>query len=116
MGLPHVDKKTARTFRRVALNKGSKGCRPTFKPPIISNQAEARLEFANQHESKNMRYWSRIIFTDETVMSFRPVDRRERVRRPRHKRFDRRFVLVKPKPYGDTQKFWGLSITEELEP
>jgi len=45
MGLPHEDQISARTFRRVALNKGLKACRPAFKPPITSKQAEARLDF-----------------------------------------------------------------------
>lgn len=106
-GLPAESHISVRTFRSVAISRGLRARRPAFKPSLTKAQAERRLEFAQNYVNKDMRYWSHIIFTDETQVLTNPTDRRERVRRPRHKRYDQRFIKKTQRFSNDNSMFWG---------
>jgi len=56
---------------------------------------------------KDLRYWGKVLFTDETQVLLNPTDHRQRVRRPRHRRNDSRYVLKYQSHGGGSLMFWG---------
>ena len=107
MGLAPKDQLSDRSVRRLAVKNGLHSRRPAVKPPLTQGQKAARLQFAQDHLKKDMRYWGHVIFTDEVKVELHPMDGRQRVRRPIHKRFHPRYVVRGLKGKGPSLMFWG---------
>jgi len=95
------------TLKTYAIKNCLISRRPAIKHQLTSEQAKAHWNFAREYMTKDMRYWSRVLFTDETQVLLNPVDRHEMVRRPRHERNNTRYVVQKPKFDGGRIMFWG---------
>lgn len=106
-GLEEKERISARTLRHYTLLKGMRCCRPAVKPSLKPEHIKARLEFARKLVHKDMRYWSQVLFTDETKVELHPRDLRDRVRRPRHRRNDNRYVVRSHSYRGGSLMFWG---------
>lgn len=107
--LPPESQIKPRTFRFYAILNGLRCYRPAIKPRLSRDQIQARLEFARKYVQKDMRYWGHVLFSDEAQIVLHPLDRRERVRRPKHRRFDNQFIREKPKFGGCSLMFWGCA-------
>lgn len=107
MGLGANERISDRTVRRIALLQGLPSRRPAFKIPLTPQQMAKRLDFAKRHESRDMRFWGHVIFSDETLIELTPQDRRQRVRRPLNKRFYPKYLACRPKEKGLAIMFWG---------
>jgi len=106
-GLPQESQISVRTFRSIAISRGLRARRPAFKPCLTKAQAERRLEFAESYVKKDMRFWSHVLFSDETQILTNSTDRRERVRRPRHKRYDPKFIRKTQRFSSNNLMVWG---------
>jgi len=62
-----------------------------------------------------MRFWSHVLFSDETQVRLNPVDRRERVRRPKHQRFDAKYIQQSQSIVADLLCFGAALTGRELE-
>lgn len=96
-----------RTFIHYALKNHLKCFRPARKPHLTKSQISSRLEFAKKYMNHDMRFWSRVVFTDEAYVLLHPTDCRERVRRPQHQRFKAPYMVGTMKNYRGGQMFWG---------
>jgi len=81
------------TLKTYAIKNCLISRRPAIKHQLTSEQAKAHWNFAREYMTKDMRYWSRVLFTDETQVLLNPVDRHEMVRRPRHERNNTRIMF-----------------------
>jgi len=54
-----------------------------------------------------MRFWSHVLFSDETRLELQPQDRRAKVRRPVHKRFDQRYLGKRARHGPNSIMFWS---------
>jgi len=95
------------TIRRLALGHGLHCRRPAAKINLTPIQMARRLEFAQTYKDKDMRYWNHVIFSDESKVELYPQDRRQKLWRPCHKRFDGRFMNRRPKVKSPSLMFWG---------
>lgn len=66
MGLPEESQIKPRTLRFYALKNKFRCFRPAIKPKLSPKQIRIRLEFAKKYKDKDMRFWSRVLFSDET--------------------------------------------------
>ena len=107
IGLPPQNQISDRTVRGIALEYGLHSRRPAFKPLLDEEDMAARLEWAQDHQDKNMRFWGHVIFSDETKVELFPTDRRVRVRRPIHKRFCGKYVVRHIKGVKPSLMYWG---------
>ena len=106
-GLPEESQISVRTFRNVAISRGLRARRSAFKPCLTKGQAEKRLVFAESYVKKDMRFWSHVLFSDEIQVLTNPTERRERVRRPRYKRYDNKFIKKTQRFNNNSLMFWG---------
>ncbi len=106
-GLTEKERISARTLRHYTLLNGMRCCRPAVKPSLRPEHVRNRLQFAKNLVDKDMRYWSQVLFTDETKVELHPKDLRDRVRRPRHRRNDDRYVLQSHSYGGGRLMFWA---------
>jgi len=51
---------------QIAVQNVLRARRPALKPSITEKQAKERLAFAQKYAQKDMRFWSHVIFSDET--------------------------------------------------
>jgi len=109
-GVPENEVISDRTMRRIAQVKGLMAHRPAFKRILTLIQKARRLEFAKTYAGHDMRYWSHVIFTDETRLELHSMDRRQRVRRPLHKRYQIRYVARGPKGKALSVMFWSCVL------
>lgn len=96
------------TFKRVAKMKGLKSYRPCVKPLLTPNNIRARLAFAREHQDKTNRFWSNVLFADETSLYLCPKDTRSRVRRRQGERYKADHVKPSFKYRGGSLMFWGI--------
>ena len=106
-GLGEKERISARTLRLYTFINGMKCCRPAIKPSLKPEHIEDRLNFAKRYVHKDMRFWSHVLFTDETKVELHPKDMRDRVRRPRHRRNDDKYILRSHSYGGGNLMFWG---------
>ncbi len=102
IGLPQERQIAPSTLRNGLISR-----RPAIKAPLKPKHIKERREFVKLYLNKDMRFWSRVLFSEETKILLRPVDYRQRVRRPRHRRHETKYVLQKPKFGGGGILFWG---------
>ena len=93
------------TIRLHAIKNDLRCYRPAIKPYLTSKQKKERLSFAKQYLEKDMRFWGKVLFTDECQVLLDAIDRQ--VRRPKHKRYDAKFIRQKSKHGGGSLMFWG---------
>lgn len=58
-----------RTFQRVMLQSGIKVAKPSRRPYITDTQKARRLEWAHEHRHWTAEDWSRVIWSDETMVA-----------------------------------------------
>lgn len=107
IGLPQERQIAPSTLRTYAIKNGLISRRPAIKAPLKPKHIKERREFVKLYLKKDMRFWSRVLFSDETKILLNPVDHRQRVRRPKHRRHETKYVVQKPKFGGGGMMFWG---------
>ena len=70
------EKISARTLRRYTTLNGMKCYRPA-KTQLTPKQILERRQFAKNYLQKDLRYWGKVLFTDETQVLLNPVDHRK---------------------------------------
>lgn len=86
--------------------------RPYKAPELLIHHRRARLEYARQYVNWTPEQWSNVLFSDETRVSLRGPDGRQRVYRRRNERFEE-CTLVNTVPFnGGSIMFWGGISTE----
>lgn len=110
LALPENQQISHRTVQRIARIHGIQCRRLAFKVTLTASQVAKRLEFANRYRTKDMRHWHYWIFSDEVRIELHPQDRRQKVWRPSHKRFDHRFIVRRAKVKSPSVMFWGGCI------
>jgi len=106
-GIEEEHKISGSTFKAYAQKNNLTAHRPCHKPFLTPKHIEGRLNFAKKYQNKDMRFWSRVIFCDETSMMLHPMDDRLRVRRPPNERFNKAYMIPVFKHGGGSLMFWG---------
>lgn len=98
---------SSRTVRRRLHEAELSSRRPAKKPLLTREHRVQRLNFARLHQNWTVNDWKQVLFSDETRVSLKAPDGRERVWRRRGERFNA--VCISPKvPFGGGSKmFWG---------
>lgn len=77
------------------------------KPSISKENAKARLKFAKDHINWTTNDWKRVLWSDETPVNKICSDRGRYVRRPKNKRYDRKYIKPTVKFGGGKVMIWG---------
>lgn len=98
---------SSRTVRRRLREAELSNRRPAKKPLLTREHRVQRLNFARVHQNWTINDWKQVLFSDETRVSLKAPDGRERVWRRRGERFAS--CNISPKiPFGGGSKmFWG---------
>lgn len=107
---------SALTVRRRLREAGLISRRPIKAPELTRAHKVARLRFARTHENWTIDDWRKVLFSDETRISLKSSDGRQRVYRRRGER-EAAFNFVPHEPFGRGSKmFWaGISFNGRTE-
>lgn len=98
---------STRTIRR-RLNESQLTSRRPKKCPLLTRRHRvARLRFARQHANWTVNHWKKVLFTDETRVSLRGPDGRQRVWRRQGERYAQCCFSPKVPFGGGSRLFWG---------
>lgn len=96
-----------RTVRRRLAERGLRPFRPARVPELLPQHRRDRLRFAREHVNWNVEQWKNVLFSDETRVSLRGADGRQRVYRRANERFSS-CALVQTVGYqGGSIMLWG---------
>jgi len=107
LGMEEEEKISTSSFKKVAQGHDLKARRPCSKPFLTESHIADRLAFANYYRDKDMRFWSRVLFCDETSLQLHPKDMRQRVRRSSGERYSKEYLLPAFKHGDGSLMFWG---------
>lgn len=77
------------------------------KPLISSKNEKKRLEFANLHKGKDLNYWDRVLFTDESKFNLFGNDRNYKVWRKKNESLKKKNIVATVKHGGGCVMVWG---------
>lgn len=101
----------ARGSRRTVgrrLNAGRlRARRPLYTPPLTHRHKRARYLWARRHRGRNIRYWRRVHFSDESRFNLYAKDGRIRVWRSRGERYHAACVRRRHAYQGGSVMVWG---------
>lgn len=98
---------STRTVRRRLKEAGLDSRRPATAPLLSRENRVARLRFARDHCNWSVDDWKRVLFTDETRVSLKSPDGRERVWRRPGERFAQCNISPRIPFGGGSTMFWG---------
>lgn len=96
-----------RTIRRRLAEKGLGSFRPARVPELTSAHRRARLAFAREHLNWTLDQWKAVLFSDESRISLRGPDGRQRVYRRCGERFAECAVVETVGYEGGSIMVWG---------
>lgn len=98
---------SALTVRRRLKEAGLASRRPASAPLLTADHKTRRLRFARDHAQWTVDDWKRVLFTDETRVSLKSPDGRDRVWRRPGERFSECAISQKEPFGGGSKMFWG---------
>ncbi|KAI5703251.1 hypothetical protein M8J76_000466 [Diaphorina citri] len=101
-----------RTVRRRLEERNLTSCRPFRAPELLAAHRRARLGFAREYQNWEVPQWSEVLFTDETRVSLRGPDGRQRVYRRPGERFAQCALVETVQCNGGSVMIWGGISTE----
>lgn len=105
--LPGQHPYSIRTAQRRVLERGYRSCRPVCRIPLGPNHKTARFNWCNEHVAKEMDFWKRVLWTDESRFALDFHDGRVRVRRLRSERFHPSCIAQHDRYGGGSIMIWG---------
>ena len=107
-------KASRETLNRTILNKGLKAYRAPKKFYISPENIEKRFSFSLQRANKRLKYWKKVIFTDESSFQLMNANGRTLIRRFSNENFEEsNFQLTSQ---GETLIIWGAISSEGVGP
>lgn len=102
---------SSRTVSRRLNEVGLRSRRPATGPVLLPVHRAARLRFAREHENWTVDDWSSLLFTDESRVSLRSPDGRERVWRRPGERYAQCVISPRTPFHGRSLMIWaGISL------
>ncbi|GBP03423.1 Transposable element Tcb1 transposase [Eumeta japonica] len=98
---------TSRTVINVLHDNGFKSRVARKKPLISAKNRKLRLEFARAHLNKDVDFWKRVIFTDESKFNVFGNDGRSKVWRKPNTALDPQNIIPTVKHGGGSVMVWG---------
>lgn len=98
---------SAQTVRNILHEDGFKGCIPRRKPLLKTSHKKKRCEFANNHKDKDMQFWDKILWSDETKINLFGSDGVKRVWRRKGEAYKDKCVVPTVKHGGGSLMIWG---------
>lgn len=98
---------SALTVRRRLKEAGLASRKPAIAPLLTAAHRVQRLRFARNHANWTVDDWKRVLFTDETRVSLKSPDGRERVWRRPGERFSACTISPREPFGGGSRMFWG---------
>lgn len=98
---------STRTIRRRLNESGLASRRPAKKPLLTREHRIQRLRFARNHQGWTLDDWKMVLFSDETRISLKSPDGRERVWRRPGERFASCNISPRVPFGGGSVMFWG---------
>lgn len=96
-----------RTIRNALHENGFKSRVARKKPLISEKNRKLRLNFAKTHLDKNMHFWNRVLFTDESKYNIFGSDGRSKVWRKPNTALDPKNIIPTVKHGGGSVMVWG---------
>lgn len=98
---------TPRTVQNVLREAGYNSRVPRKKPYISKTNQRKRIEFAREHQNKDLDFWRTVIFSDESKFNIFRCDGRISVWRKPNTELERRNMLPTVKHGGGGVLVWG---------
>lgn len=98
---------SSRTIRRRLNEAGLTSRKPAKKPLLTREHKIQRLRFARNHQNWTINDWKTVLFSDETRISLKSPDGRERVWRRSGERFASCNISPRVPFGGGSVMFWG---------
>ncbi len=98
---------SAQTIHRTLHQIGLHGCRSRRKPLLKMMHMKARKQFAEDKQTKDINYWSHVLWSDETKITLFGSDGVKRVWRQPGEEYKDKCVLPTVKHGGGSVMVWG---------
>lgn len=98
---------SSRLIRRRLNDAGLFGRVSRKKPLLSKKNIKARLTFAKTHKNKNVQFWKRVLWSDETKVNRIGPDGKTFVHRPKCQAYNHRYTLKTVKHGGGNLMVWG---------
>lgn len=95
------------TVGRVLKRAGLKACRPRKTPLLKPMHLKARLAFANRHIDKDVAFWKRVLWSDETKIELFGHNKVSSIYRKSGEAFLPKNTIPTVKHGGGSLMFWG---------
>jgi len=98
---------TNQTIRNILNRSGRKGYYARMKPFINKKNQRKRLNFARLHVSKDISFWKKVLWSDESKFNVFGSDGRKRVWREKNQALRPRYLSATVKHGGGSAMVWG---------
>ncbi len=95
------------TIKRALHRQGLKGCCARKKPLLQDWHKKARVRFADEHQDKDIAFWRRVFWTDETRIKLFGHNDQRYVWRKKGEAFHPNSIIPTVKHGGDSIMLWG---------
>lgn len=107
---------SSRTIRRRLVERGFYSRRPARKPLLKKKQRMARLQFAQDHLTWDVKKWKTVLFSDESKFNITDTDGIKYVRRPDGQRLNPRYYKTTVKHGGGSVMVWACFSGQGMGP
>ncbi len=107
IGLSENHQISDRTVKSIAQKHGLHSRKVAYKTALLPQHCQQRLTFAQTYVNRDMRFWTHVLFSGETRLQLQPQDRCTKVRRPIHKRIDKKYMRSRARPGPNSIMFWS---------
>ena len=98
---------SVRTVRRILNSKGFHARTPRRTPLLTQKHKKSRLQYAENHINKPLKFWNSVTWSDETKLElFGPMDQRY-VWRKKNEAYAEKNTLPTVKHGGGSVMLWG---------